>query len=378
MYSLADFGDMLADPIRRQAYVAALQESIDPGSVVLEIGTGPGVFALLAARLGARKVYALEPGDAIVIARQIVAANDLGDRVELVQRHSTEVELPERVDVVVSDLRGILPLFGDHLSSIIDVRERLLAPGGRLVPQADSLWASVVTAEETWGGLTAGWCDNDLGFDLGIPLGHVINSWKRARFKADQCLVEPRRWAVIDYRKVADPNVAGKLRWQLSRPGRAHGVAVWFDARLSAGAGFSNAPGSEELIYGQAFFPFPRPVELREGDRLDVELEATRMGNDYVWRWTTAIENGSGEITRFAQSTFYASPLSLSRLRKRAASYVPELGEEGRIELFILERMDGGTTLEVIARQLRSAFPSRFSSWRDALAQVADLAQRLT
>ncbi len=101
------------------------------------------------------------------------------------------------------------------------------------------------------------------------------------------------------------------------------------------------------------------------------------MGNDYVWRWTTVIESGSGEITRFVQSTFYASPLSLPRLRKRSAGYAPELGEEGRVELFILERMDGGTTLETIARQLRSAYPSRFSSWRDALAQVADLAQRV-
>ncbi len=377
MYSLTDFGGMLADPIRRQAYVDALEDSVRPGSVVLEIGTGPGVFALLAARLGARKVYALEPGDAILIARQVVDANDLGGRIELLRKHSTEVELPEKVDVVVSDLRGVLPLFCDHLSSIIDVRERLLAAEGRLVPQADSLWASVVNAEETYGALTAGWCDNGLGFDLGIPLGHVVNGWMKARFKADQCLVEPRRWAVIDYRTVAGPNVAGKLHWQLSHAGKAHGVAVWFDARLSAGAGFSNAPGGEELIYGQAFFPFTRPVELREGDRLDVELEATRMGNDYVWRWTTVIESGSGEITRFVQSTFYASPLSLPRLRKRSAGYAPELGEEGRVELFILERMDGGTTLETIARQLRSAYPSRFSSWRDALAQVADLAQRV-
>ena len=77
---------------------------------------------------------------------------------------------------------------------------------------------------------------------------------------------------------------------------------------------------------------------------------------------------------RFDQSTFFAEPLSGSKLKKRAASYVPELTTEGRIAAFALERMDGRSSLETIARELRAAFPSRFGSWRQALDLVGRLA----
>ena len=40
---------------------------------------------------------------------------------------STESSLPEPVNLVVSDVRGVLPLFGKSLVSIIDARERFLA-----------------------------------------------------------------------------------------------------------------------------------------------------------------------------------------------------------------------------------------------------------
>ena len=65
MYSIENYGEMIADHIRIDAYVRALKAAIKPGSVVLDIGTGTGIFALLACRLGARRVFAIEPGAVI-------------------------------------------------------------------------------------------------------------------------------------------------------------------------------------------------------------------------------------------------------------------------------------------------------------------------
>ncbi|MGE5462576.1 MAG: 50S ribosomal protein L11 methyltransferase, partial [Syntrophothermus sp.] len=69
MYSIAEFGHMIADERRTDAYVAALQHAVRPDSIVLDMGTGTGIFAMLACQFGARHVYAVEPGDAIHIAR---------------------------------------------------------------------------------------------------------------------------------------------------------------------------------------------------------------------------------------------------------------------------------------------------------------------
>src|SRR5215212_1061203 len=109
MYSISAFGSMIADEKRTDAYVAALQHAITPATVVLDIGTGTGIFAILACRFGARHVYAVEPGEAIHVARQIAHANGYADRITFIQDLSTHITLPEPANVVISDLHGVLP-----------------------------------------------------------------------------------------------------------------------------------------------------------------------------------------------------------------------------------------------------------------------------
>src|SRR5258708_252119 len=147
MYSLCGYAAMIADSVRVQAYASALRSVITPQSFVVEIGTGIGVFAIVARRLGARRVVAIEPSDAIAVARSIASDNG-EDQIEFVQAMARDVTLSERADVVFSDLRGVLPLFGSHLHSIIDARQRILGPGGVLIPATDTLYAAVVEAPE--------------------------------------------------------------------------------------------------------------------------------------------------------------------------------------------------------------------------------------
>ena len=56
MYSLNAYGSMIADRVRVDAYAEALRKTVHMGSVVVEIGTGPGIFAVLACQLGASRV----------------------------------------------------------------------------------------------------------------------------------------------------------------------------------------------------------------------------------------------------------------------------------------------------------------------------------
>ena len=69
MYSVADYGGMMADKVRMRAYMQALRQAVTPESVVLDIGTGRGI--LIASGLGARRVFAVATGDSIELAREI-------------------------------------------------------------------------------------------------------------------------------------------------------------------------------------------------------------------------------------------------------------------------------------------------------------------
>lgn len=380
-YGVHSYGRMIRDGIRTGAYARALRQCVTPGSVVLDIGTGVGVLALLACQLGARKVYAVDPNDVIQIAREMAAANGYTDRIEFVQDLSTKIILPERADVIVADLHGVLPMFEESLASLIDARRRLLAPGGRMIPERETMWAAVAEAPEAYNDLSIPWSDNPLGLDMRAAMRVVTNMWCKPKggVRTEQLLVEPRCWAALDYQRVESPNVSGEVTWTASRTGTAHGFIVWFDSFLAGGVSFSNAPGAAEVIFGNAFFPWPEPVPVFRGDTISISIHADLVGEDYVWRWDTCVlGQGCPSLirTRFKQSTFFGATLSPANLQKRVCHHTPVLKEDGQIDRFVLSLIDGDKSLEVIARQTAAQFPERFPVWHDALARVADLSEK--
>jgi protein arginine N-methyltransferase 1 len=378
-YSIAGYGEMIADRVRIDAHAQALRQAVKPGSIVVDIGTGTGIFAVLACRYGARRVYALEPSDVIEVARETAAADGCADRIEFIQALSTKVALPVRADVILSDLRGVLPPLGSHIPSIADARERLLAPGGTLIPQRDRLWGAVVSAPDVYDRHVTPWGRETLGVDMEPSRRKVANTWRKHRFQPEQIVLPPQLWGTLDYRTVTQPDVAGEMAWIVERPATAHGLAVWFDALLAEGVAFSNAPGGPELIYGNAFFPWSSPVDLDIGDTVTVALHADLVGDDYVWRWDARVlAQGHPERAKanFRQSTFFGAPLAPQRLRKQSSGYVPELNADGEIDRYVLSQIDGAKSLMTIAKELAVRHPERFHDWHQALTRVGELSQR--
>lgn len=195
----------------------------------------------------------------------------------------------------------------------------------------------------------------------------------------EQLLTEPRSWACLDYRCVSSPNLHGGVSASVTRRGHGHGVGVWFDSELADDVKLSNAPGEPELIYGQAFFPWPQAVALEAGDTVEVLLRADLVGEDYVWGWETSVRRAASPERvdiHFRQSNFLQSPLSTRSLARRSSAHVPRLSEDGLCARFVMERMDGTVSLESLAHALCSEFPERFRSWQEGLNYVSELSAR--
>jgi protein arginine N-methyltransferase 1 len=377
MYSLTGYGDMLRDTVRSDAYAQAMRRFVRPGSVVVEIGTGPGAFAVFACQLGARRVYAIEPDSVIQVARELAAANRCADRIEFIEDLSTNVTLPEQADVIVSDLRGLLPLFQSHLPSIADARRRFLAPGGTLIPKRDTLYAAVVSSPDQYAQIVEGWEKNGLGVNLAPARQMGINDITKFRCTAEQLLSQSQLWATLDYSTIDYSDVRSTLNFSIQRPAIGHGIVVWFDACLADGIGFSNAPGAPARIYGSMFLPWAEPVSLVEGQNVSVDLQANFVEKDYVWRWKTRIDpvDGSGKRICFDQSQLTGAVFSPSKLRRTASDYIPQLSPDGLVDRRALELMDGVNSLEEIARRLCDEFPQRFPHWSKALGFAARQSQ---
>ncbi len=377
-YSLASYGNMIADQIRREAYTEALRQAINEESVVLDIGTGTGYFALVACRFGARHVYAIEPSDNIQIAREIATANGFADRITFIQGISTRLTLPEKATVIVSDLRGLLPLFQHHIPTIIDTRQRLLAPGGVLIPQQDRLWAALATAPTHYRRLIKAHDDNPFNFDMTAATQRLSNGWYNTTPSRDeQLVVQPKLWTMLDYTTVEKINHQGTLTWDIEQVTQAEGLCVWFETTLMEDVRYASAPDAPDVIYGRAFFPWPTSLDLTPGSKITINLKADFVDSDYIWRWETQVWDTTGETkTTFKQSTFQATPLSLHQMRKRSDQYKPSLNETGQVTRIVLEAMAAGTPLGEIAHQLITQFPTQFQSQQQALTAVGKLSLR--
>lgn len=314
-YDLIAYSKMLADSVRIRAYADALRESVRRDSVVLDIGTGPGIFALLACRAGAARVYAIEPDPIIGLARTLANANGCGDRITFIEGSSRTIDLPERADVVVADIRGQLPLRADAVAVLIDARDRHLRQGGTLIPVSDTICGAVVEAPRTYGAAIAGWDGTSLGLDFAPARDVATHALWRMASDDGRLLSAPAQWAALDYRVIQSASVRAPLEWEISEGGISHGVMLWFDARLSANVSLSTGPVGPALVYGRVLLPWPMPVPCDRGTRVDVALRADFVNDDYIWTWQTTIAPRDGAPTHFRQSTLTSALLSKAQLK---------------------------------------------------------------
>jgi protein arginine N-methyltransferase 1 len=381
-YSIDAYGSMIRDERRMGAFTQALRRAIQPGSVVLDIGAATGIFSFLACQYRAARVYAVEPDRSIDVARACAKGIPGAERITWIQGLTTEMDLPEKADVIVGDLHGVLPFFKGNLESMSDARKRHLKPGGRLIPARDVVHAVPAHAPDEYLHLQDPWHHNEYGLDFSPALPYLVNTWWRARSEPalpENLLASPQCWGEVPYATSDITGLDNTLAWEIERAGALHGLYVWFDGDLGDGIGYSNAPTLPEMVYGRAFFPLEQPVDVVPGDKLTARLTVKLVKGEYVYRWKSEITRADGvRKAGFDQSTFKASLLSPAQLRKGSADYVPSLTEEGRVAHAVLQGLASQRPLMEIARAIADSFPRKFRSADDALELVARLSKTYT
>jgi len=384
MYSAHSHGWMIAHRVRVRLYRRALTQAVKPGAVVVDIGTGTGLLALFSCKLGARKVFAIETGEIIELARQIAKDNGYADRIEFIRDLSTRVELPERADVIVADLHGAIPLYQGSLASLIDARKRFLAPGGIMLPRKDRIWTAAVNLpRRLYAGAVSVWQDGRWGVDLSAGSRFGTDWQFNASLTPRRIVTDAACVATLNYYELQSPSVSTEVVLKPTRRTRCNGYGFWFDSELAEGVFMSTAPGHPRTeyageIYPNIFAPWPGAVEIDAEDEIHASLRFNAVKDDYVWQWNTRIEAGDSRRPKaeFRQSNFNSRFLSAADLHKRAPTHRPRLNRNGIIARTILELMGDGFTHAELARIVTQRFPQEFSDEKEALQTAADLAER--
>ncbi len=224
---------LLRDQVRNQLFYEALRRTVTSETRVLDIGSGSGVWAIAAAKLGARSVTAIESNTSMIpMIMAHAAENGVADRVEIINGFSRDINLKYKYDVIVSETIGNQAFEEDIIGTMVDARERFLAPDGAMIPQKVALMAApahLVSETET---------------PVGVPVttnylkNLSINFTGRLAVKEDlEMLRSPAKLLEVDLRECeADQSLSGlSAEWEIDDRSRANVIALSAESELVDG-----------------------------------------------------------------------------------------------------------------------------------------------
>ncbi|KAL4616836.1 protein arginine N-methyltransferase 6 [Arapaima gigas] len=278
--------EMIADSVRTNAYRLGIARNAAAvrGKAVLDVGAGTGVLSVFCAQAGARKVYAVEASSIAEQAAEIVRLNAVDDRVEVIRGRLEDVELPERVDVIVSEWMGYALLHESMLNSVLVARDRWLRPGGLMLPSRAELFVAPISdlvLEERlrfWGSVKERY---------GVDMSCMADFARRCIMNRDIAVVpvavedvlsHPARFAELDLGAVTEEdlqNVRGTFCCDCFGSASVSGLCVWFAVSFPGEDKplvLSTSPFKPETHWKQAVLYLDEPVDVVQDTRVEGEI----------------------------------------------------------------------------------------------------------
>lgn len=274
---------MLHDTDRMDSFRRAINASVKPGDVVVDIGCGSGVLSFMACDAGASKVYAVEGGPVIEVARELAIDNGFADRIEFLRGWSTEVDIPEPADVLISETIGNAGLDEGIVAWALDARQRLLRPGAVLLPQRLRLWVAAVESFDDHA-LVEDWRSESLPYDYSAAFRRAARTLWFADFTPNNLLGQPELAADVDLMIAGDETISASGQLQVDRSGTLHGLACWFDSLLCPGVTVDNMPPRTESSWSHGFLPLADPIDVVAGEQFAWDLSVSADGEHWLWQ----------------------------------------------------------------------------------------------
>lgn len=363
---------LVGDRVRTEAYRQAIFETVKEGDVVLEVGCGTGILSFFACQAKARRVYAIEAANIINVARVLSRANHFEDCIEFFNDPSDRVNLPEKVDLIITETLGNFGLNEGILGSVADVRKRFLKAQGAIIPRSVELCIAPVELIEAYRKQDV-WTDGCYGVDFSAVRPYVMNHPWMVRLEPENLLGEPASLGRIDLAEVEHTDLKSTVSLTAKRDGIMHGLGGWFRAELTGNIALSNGVPNPTPNWSHFFFPLERPLAVKAGETCEVVIRSGDNGASWFWQVEAADADAPEGRSRYTHSTFWGVPLDRKRLRLTSPDAVPGPNRRGEAGLFVLQSLNGLTSLKDLAATLQRRFPDFWQTESAAMTFVKEM-----
>lgn len=266
--------EMLKDDVRTQSYQRAIMQNADffRGKVVLDVGSGTGILCMFAAKAGAAHVYGVECSAIGEQAQKIIDINGFHDTITLLRGKVEEIELPCKVDIIISEWMGYCLFYESMLDTVLFARDKWLKPGGAIFPSTASLHIVGIEDSEYRREKIDFW-DNVYGFNYApikelALLEPLVDVAEPDSVITDDCLLYTVNLATC---KVDDLAFQVPYYLKVKRDDTLHAVVTWFDVTFAMcphPLRFSTAPWAHYTHWKHTVFYLPTPLAVSHGSAL--------------------------------------------------------------------------------------------------------------
>jgi protein arginine N-methyltransferase 1 len=303
---------MLSDKQRMNFYHHLIESRIGKGQRVLDLGTGTGILSAWASRRGAL-VTAIDHSERmIVLAQKLLSANGI-ENTKFVHCHSSEysVKKNERFDVILHEQMGDILFDEDMVANVCDARNRLLRPGGVILPNDFLLYCDPVKLDDARNVANI-WKNSIHGVDFSSfvtdqPNPDLDPGYYHFR-SCDPSLVD---YHLCDSHHIIDfkletiqedflPKSVSFSR-QIKKAGRMDGFAVYFKVVLDEKTSLCTGPkdNNRAVHWGYRILRANNDAVamVNEGDTMHVSLSVEAWEDLDTWRWSYSVDK-NGEAAR--------------------------------------------------------------------------------
>src|SRR6476660_3286936 len=277
---------MLTDAVRLRAYNRAIQRYVTSQDCVVDIGTGTGVLAFFAAARNPRKVYALDHSEKMLAyARATAEANGIAN-VTFVASKSHKFRPVEPIDVIIQEQMGIALFDEGMVETILDVRDRCLKPGGRILPARFEFYLEPVQLlEQERIPLIQEQQFRGLKFPS-TPISPRSAYYFREIYSRDVdfLLCDPEPVFTFDLTTLT-PDQSPKL-FAVCKPvlrqGQVDGICMYFKADFDDDLSFSTGPEAAKTHWPMLLYRMPAHI-YRAGESFEMRVEAPDLSDHRGW-----------------------------------------------------------------------------------------------
>lgn len=232
--------NMMQDYVRTATYQRAIfDNSVDfEGKVVLDVGAGSGILSFFAAQAGAAKVYAVEASSMAQHATSLVKANGMSAKIKVVAGKIEDIDLPEKVDVIISEPMGYMLLNERMLESYLHAK-KFLKPNGKMYPTQGDMYVAPFTDEALFMEQAAKanfWTQNSFyGIDLSVLKPVAFEEYFKQPVVDTfdpRIIISPPVKHTIDFLTATEEDLLSieiPVKFDVQAASVVHGLAFWFD-----------------------------------------------------------------------------------------------------------------------------------------------------